>query len=86
MLQIKTIKKTDPELFDMAVNEALADGWTLTRRCLVPEGFIAEMEREVITEDEKTCENCKHSNVPGNMPPCEDCNPDGGKCYWEAAE
>lgn len=83
MLQIKTIKRQDPELFDMAVNEALAEGWTLSRRLTGPTDFVAELEREIITEDEKTCENCKHSLLTGELEPCVSC-PNGEK--WEAAE
>lgn len=83
MLQIKTIKRQDPELFDMAVNEALAEGWTLSRRLTGPDVCIAELEREIITEGEKTCENCKHSLLTGELEPCASC-PNGEK--WEAAE
>ena len=98
MLQIKTIKNRlyNVDDFDKEVNEAIAAGWKLTRReVLQPAAqaieytyimLYAELEKNILTEDEKTCENCKYGNVPGNIPPCADCNPDGGKCYWEAAE
>ena len=81
MLQIKTIKRKGPDTFDEAVNEALADGWTLSRRLTGPEDFVAELEKEVITEAEKCCENCKHFTRSGDLEPCVSC-PDGEK--WEA--
>lgn len=86
MLQIKTIRDKDPAAFDEAVNTALADGWTLARR-LTGADFIAEMEKEIITEAERCCENCKHCDLDGNCEPCRDCN-DGVKypTKWEAAE
>lgn len=84
MLQIKTIRRTDPERFDDAVNEALADGWTLTRRCLVPEGFIAELEKVIITEAERTCENCRHRDTPPEQEPCFSCSETCSE--WELAE
>lgn len=86
MLQIKTVIDNSASKFDEEVNKALADGWTLTRRLAGPDAFVAELEKNIITEAEKCCENCKYCNVPGNIPPCADCNPDGGKCYWEAME
>lgn len=84
MLQIKTIKKADPVYFDEAVNNALAAGWTLTRRCLVPEGFIAEMEKVIITETEKCCENCKHRDTHPDREPCFSCSETCSE--WEAQE
>lgn len=84
MLQIKTIKATFPRDFDQQVNEALADGWTLTRRLTGHDDFVAEMEREIITEAERDCENCKHSGLPLESAPCCFCNTEADK--WEAAE
>lgn len=84
MLQIKTIKHQNPERFDYKVNVALADGWTLTRRLTGPTDFVAELEKEVITEDEKTCENCKHYDTLANNEPCISCTDDADK--WEAME
>ena len=82
MLQIKTIRNTDPAAFDEAVNAALADGWTLTRRLTGPgPDFVAEMEREVVTEKERTCENCKYWEQQPESPPCRDCSDDCDK--WE---
>lgn len=86
MLQIKTIKHPDPERFDDKVNEALADGWNLTRRLAGPDAFVAELEKNVITEDEKTCENCRHYMQAANIEPCASCDPENGTCYWEAME
>lgn len=64
MLEIKTIAHpaTEREEFDAEVNKALAEGWELVRRDIIPpyEGstyawermFYAELEREVETEEE----------------------------------
>lgn len=81
MLQIKTIKHYDPEYFDDKVNEALNDGWTLTRRLSGPDVCIAELEKESITEDDKTCENCKHFDKKEIEEPCFSCKT--GE-LWEA--
>ena len=86
MLQIKTIRAVYTDDFDLQVNGALQDGWTLVRR-LSGHDFIAELEKEVITEEERCCENCKHYDNEPNEAPCCDCN--DGKKYptkWEAAE
>lgn len=82
MLQIKTIRNTDPAAFDEAVNTALAEGWTLTRRLTGPD-FIAELEREVITEEERSCENCAHYSKKLGEEPCLSCSVDADK--WEPA-
>lgn len=64
MLEIKTIAHpaTEREEFDAEVNKALAEGWELIRRDIIPpyEGstyvweriLYAELEREVETEEE----------------------------------
>lgn len=91
MLQIKTIVSgTIPE-FDKEVNEAIADSWHLIKRdCLLigrehAPMFYAELEKVVITEDERTCENCKHYDLDARLEPCCSCsNSDIDK--WEAAE
>ncbi len=80
MLQIKTILKDNPDQFDQEVNAALQEGWTLNKRYLSEFGFVAEMSKETITEDEKCCENCKHENKEPNIEPCRFCN-DADK--WE---
>ena len=84
MLQIKTIRHPDPDYFDTQVNEALADGWTLTRRLTGPDHFVAELEREIITDAEKCCENCKHCLISPEKEPCLSCSETGSE--WEAAE
>lgn len=84
MLQIKTIKKTDADLFDIYVNEALRDGWTLARRLTGPNDFVAELEKEIVTEAERCCENCKHRHADPADEPCSSCSDDCDK--WEAAE
>lgn len=82
MLQIKTIRETDPADFDIEVNQALRNGWNLNRRCIVPEGFVAEMEQNSITEAERCCENCRYFGLHGDLEPCVSCLDDGSK--WEA--
>ena len=84
MLQIKTLKHPNPERFDEIVNEALADGWTLTRRLTGPTDFVAELEKNIITEDEKRCENCKHFLTDPTKEPCMGCTSDASN--WEAVE
>ena len=84
MLQIKTIKEPDPNVFDDTVNRALAEGWTLARRLTGPTDFVAELEKVVITEDERTCENCRHQFELPDREPCLSCS---GNCSnWEALE
>ena len=99
MLQIKTIgdQLGNAEDFDKAVNAALAEGWTLTKReVMLPRAhapgtythplLYAELEREVITEAERGCPNCKHFDLDSNAEPCRSCN-DGPNNYptkWEA--
>ena len=73
MLQIKTVKETNPETFDEKVNAALAEGWTLTRRLTGAADFVAELEREVITEAERCCENCRFWEQDGGEP-CDNCD------------
>lgn len=67
MKQIKTIKKTHHEDFDVAVNEALADGWDLVRRdshLIAINGadasfvYCGELVKEIIPDHEKNCQNC----------------------------
>lgn len=99
MKQIKTIiKRMDNEplwnQFDIEVNNAIADGWTLTKReVLKPyEGatrtwcrmLYAELEREIIAEADRCCENCRHYDTPVTEEPCLSCNDAADK--WEPAE
>lgn len=96
MKQIKTIIKSSatPELFDEEVNAALAEGWTLTKREVlghfevsgVPYGrtLYAELEREVVTEAERCCENCAHFGISAAAEPCASCSEECDK--WKPAE
>ena len=82
MLQIKTIRIYDAEAFDRLVNEAIEDGWKLNRRTLDNDCYlIAELERDIITEKEQCCENCKHSDKRMNDEPCCRCTETADK--WE---
>lgn len=83
MLQIKTIRRADPCEFDEAVNEALLEGWTLTRRHVFPDHFVAEMEQVIITEAEKCCDNCKHCFTREDKEPCVKCE---DASHWEEPE
>ena len=85
MLQIKTVHNTDPAAFDEAVNTALAEGWILTRRLTGPgPDFVAELEREIITEAERCCENCAHYGKLPHAEPCCNCSENADK--WEAPD
>ena len=84
MKQIKTIYKQEAETFDELVNAALAEGWELSRRTFDDRGFLAELEREEITEAERCCENCAHFQKGPAADPCFNCSDDADK--WEAAE
>lgn len=81
MLQIKTIYKDSANVFDEEVNKALTEGWTLTRRTFDPNGFLAELERETITDAEKSCETCKYWEQQPESEPCRSCSEDCDK--WE---
>jgi hypothetical protein len=95
MKQIKTITAYGADTFDRLVNEALAEGWELKRRWLLPptysdgslhtnlREFCAEMEREIVTEAERTCENCLHRDKNPESEPCFSCSEDADK--WEEA-
>lgn len=52
MKQIKTIQAPNAAKFDELVNEALAEGWELTRRECSREQFVAFLEREEETEED----------------------------------
>ena len=94
MKQIKTIKNRldSAAAFDTEVNAALLEGWQLTKREVLqplsqPEHqytyimLYAELERETITEAERTCENCMHYSTNPEDEPCCDCSQDADK--WE---
>lgn len=83
MLQIKTIIEKGAAQFDEAVNQALRAGWKLVRRYADPDGFIAELEMEEITEAERNCGNCKHTDKAGHFMPCKVCN---DASHWEAED
>jgi hypothetical protein len=88
MKQIKTISKQHAELFDEGVNTALMDGWKLSRRYRANDGcFVAELEKEVITERERCCENCAHfDREPGDEPCCLCNDGDVAPTHWESRE
>ena len=71
MLEIKTIARSlrNRDVFDEEVNKAIAEGWELVRRDIIPAGYqcqweknnpdpilYAELEREVVTEEEEVPE------------------------------
>lgn len=92
MIQIKTIAADLPQrgIFDEKVNEAIAEGWRLTKRERVSslndrvDYLYAELEREVITEEERCCGNCKYCDNDAGAEPCTSCDDNASK--WEAAE
>jgi hypothetical protein len=98
MKQIKTIKYhlDYAEGFDKAVNEALCEGWSLTsRKVLLPPSqpnsgiyfnfmLYAELEKEIITDAERCCENCKHFDLPSDAEPCIKCSDNAS--HWEPCE
>ena len=89
MKQIKTIATPVNDSFDYEVNKALADGWVLINRMVVvkPNGddyLFAELEKEIITEAERCCENCRHFLTDPTEEPCRGCTSDASN--WEAAE
>lgn len=92
MIQIKTIAQdlSRSEKFDKEVNEAIADGWTLAKRERVstPSGcedyLYAELVKEIITEAERNCDNCRHFDNDADAEPCASCSSTASN--WEAAE
>ena len=101
MKQIKTIRGEMyiSEDFDRRVNEAIAEGWTLSKRDVVqaiPPSHIngefahlrvwlyAELEKEIITDAERCCENCKHGDLSADMEPCINCSDNAN--LWEPCE
>lgn len=74
MLQIKTVFEKEAEKFDKRVNAALIDGWHLMRRLSGPEGFVAEMEKVIITKAERGCDNCAHCDLDATQEPCVSCD------------
>lgn len=84
MKQIKTIYDANSKYFDDTVNEALKEGWELVRRSFDDHGFLAELERDIITEAERTCENCAHYDKDPSKEPCVSCENDCSN--WEEVE
>lgn len=88
MIQIKTIHHRIDESvkFDDEINAALAEGWRLTKREFVTGYCVlyAELERELITEAERDCGNCKHCDNDADAEPCASCSSTASN--WEAAE
>lgn len=60
MKQIKTIIKQYADEFDEVVNAALAEGWTLTRREVLPpfEGERFYVVQKLYAELEREAEEC----------------------------
>lgn len=95
MLQIKTLVKEIQyvQAFDEEVNQALAAGWHLAKRDLVQhtlaargtlDYFYAELVKEITTEAERNCGNCRHCDTAPDKEPCFGCNSNASN--WEAAE
>ena len=92
MIQIKTIAQDlpDREALDQKVNEAIADGWRLAKRERVssPNNRIdylyAELVRDIITEAERNCDNCRHFDNDADAEPCASCSSTASN--WEAVE
>lgn len=95
MLQIKTIVKEIQyvQAFDEEVNQALAAGWHLAKRDLVQhtlaargtlDYFYAELVRDIITEAERNCDNCRHFDNDADAEPCASCSSTASN--WEAVE
>ena len=85
MLKIKTIVHHESEVFDEGVNTALLEGWTLTKRSVIQVSstawkLYAELEKVIITEAEKCCDNCRYYALDSNMEPCRHCN---DASHWE---
>ena len=100
MKQIKTIysRLEYAAGFDDKVNEAIREGWKLTKREVLPPTAIrngdqtyavlyAELEREIITERERCCENCAHHEKSPFDEPCNKCEDgDYAPSQWEPRE
>lgn len=87
----KTPSNLEVQDFDNRVNAALAAGWVLVRRDYFhpvdtsqyyhPRTLYAELEREIITDDERSCDNCQHCLVSNLVDPCLSCDENCSK--WE---
>jgi hypothetical protein len=83
-----SFQKLEP--LEKSINERLAEGWQIVKREVIPcpadpckSVLFYELEQDVITEDEKTCENCRYYICLGDQEPCASCK-EGEK--WEAEE
>ena len=80
MKQIKTIYHKNSDDFDVEVNNELRDGWSLTWRAVqVQNGaiyFFAGLERDILPDGERDCDNCRHLEKLGDEPCifCKDFN------------
>ena len=50
-MQIKTIQEKDPKLFDIAVNAAIKDGWTLANRGAISTAYSWVYYAELVKLD-----------------------------------
>lgn len=83
MKQIKTIEEEKASVFDDAVNTELSGGWELVKRYRQDGKYIAELEQEELTEAERCCDNCKHSEKSASSMPCRVCE---DASEWEETE
>lgn len=90
MKQIKTVvgEVKFSELFDKEVNDALLEGWKITRRDLFVAHvngkstlLYAELEKDMLTDVDACCENCKYYDLSNDEEPCGSCSEDADK--WE---
>jgi len=90
MKQIKTVigEVKFSELFDKEVNDALLEGWKITRRDLFVSHvngkstlLYAELEKDILTDVDACCENCKYHDLSNVEEPCSSCSEDADK--WE---
>ena len=81
MRLIKTIEEEKASIFDKEVNTALTEGWELVRRYRQDGEYIAEMEKNNITENAHSCGDCRYYKVKQGSP-CSDCI-ERNYSYWE---
>jgi len=90
MKQIKTVIRQSGfvEEFDKELNDALLEGWKITRRdFLIPRVngrsslLYAELEKDILADVDACCENCKYYDLSNDEEPCGSCSEDADK--WE---
>ena len=90
MKQIKTVIRQIGfvEEFDKELNDALLEGWKITRRDLFVSHvngkstlLYAELEKDFLTDVDACCENCTYYDLSNVEEPCISCNEDADK--WE---